>query len=61
MMKFDSRVVPKGAEQWKCALHVLHTPTAATGHVEMRVEHQRDRWALWKFDGRVVLKGAEQW
>ena len=28
LLKFDGRLVPKGAEQWKCALYVLHTTTA---------------------------------
>ena len=56
---FDVRVLPKGADHWKCAIHELHTTTATPGHVELRGEHHEDRWALMKFDSRVVPKGAE--
>ena len=34
MSKFDGKLVPRGTEQLKCALHVLHTTTATTEQVK---------------------------
>ena len=32
LLKFDLRVLPKSAGQWRCASHVLHTITTTSEH-----------------------------